>query len=102
MQAVPAHRRQDLIYFNVPDPTQPFGYNPLKHVREDKISLAASGRSKLRSSADIAGTICPIGCCSNKSMFDHAVDGSTSGSRLLRKITAFLAPNCMPSSWPGA
>jgi hypothetical protein len=41
--AVPAHRRQDVIYFNVPDPTQPFGYNPLKHVREDKITLAASG-----------------------------------------------------------
>jgi type IV secretory pathway TraG/TraD family ATPase VirD4 len=43
VRAVPAHRRQDVIYFNVPDPTQPFGYNPLKHVREDKISLAASG-----------------------------------------------------------
>jgi len=43
MQAVPAHRRDDVIYFNVPDPTQPFGYNPLKHVREDKISLVASG-----------------------------------------------------------
>ena len=24
-QAIPAHRRQDLIYFNVPDPTQPGG-----------------------------------------------------------------------------
>src|SRR5215472_1052323 len=43
VHAVPAHRRQDVIYFNVPDPKQPFGYNPLKHVREDKISLAASG-----------------------------------------------------------
>jgi uncharacterized protein DUF87 len=42
-KAVPAHRRNDVIYFNVPDPTQPFGYNPLKHVREDKITLAASG-----------------------------------------------------------
>ena len=42
-KAVPAHRRRDVIYFNVPDPAQPFGYNPLKHVREDKISLAASG-----------------------------------------------------------
>jgi Helicase HerA, central domain len=43
MQAVPTHRRHDVIYFNVPDRTQPFGYNPLKHVREDKIPLAASG-----------------------------------------------------------
>jgi type IV secretory pathway VirB4 component len=39
-QAIPAHRRQDLIYFNVPDPTQPFGYNPLKHVREDRSERA--------------------------------------------------------------
>ena len=43
IKAIPDHRRRDVIYFNVPDPTQPFGYNPLKHVREDKISLAASG-----------------------------------------------------------
>jgi hypothetical protein len=42
VQAVPTHRREDVIYFNVPDPIQPFGYNPLKHVREDKIALAAS------------------------------------------------------------
>src|ERR1700757_3454084 len=39
-KARPAHRRQDVIYFNVPDPPQPFGYTPLKHVREDKISRA--------------------------------------------------------------
>src|SRR6266481_4850773 len=37
VQAIPAHRWQDVIYFNVPDPTQLFGYNPLKHVREEKI-----------------------------------------------------------------
>jgi hypothetical protein len=43
VKAIPAHRLPDVIYFNVPDATQPFGYNPLKHVREDKISLAASG-----------------------------------------------------------
>src|SRR5262249_30560122 len=41
--SIPPHRRDDVIYFNVPDPNQPFGYNPLKHVREDKIPLAASG-----------------------------------------------------------
>jgi hypothetical protein len=40
---IPSHRRDNVIYFNVPDPKQPFGYNPLKHVREDKIPLAASG-----------------------------------------------------------
>ena len=32
-----------LIYLNVPDPNQPYGYNPLKRVPEDKRVLAASG-----------------------------------------------------------
>src|SRR5882672_682496 len=35
--------RQDVIYLNAADPTQPYGYNPLRHVREDRIALAASG-----------------------------------------------------------
>ena len=35
--------RSDVIYFNVPDANQPYGYNPLKHVAPDKRSLAASG-----------------------------------------------------------
>jgi hypothetical protein len=33
----------DVTYVNVPDPQQPFGYNPLRHVRHDKIPLAAAG-----------------------------------------------------------
>jgi type IV secretory pathway TraG/TraD family ATPase VirD4 len=40
---IPASRRADLIYLNVPDPTQPYGYNPLRHVSNDRIALAASG-----------------------------------------------------------
>ncbi|WP_338695251.1 type IV secretion system DNA-binding domain-containing protein [Bradyrhizobium sp. 26S5] len=40
---VPANRRDDVIYLNVPDPTQPYGYNPLRHVREGYIALASSG-----------------------------------------------------------
>src|SRR6266542_1497370 len=40
---VPASRRNDVIYLNAPDPAQPFGYNPLRHVSEDRIALAASG-----------------------------------------------------------
>src|SRR6185295_13236602 len=40
---VPASRRADVIYLNAADPSQPYGYNPLRHVREDRISLAASG-----------------------------------------------------------
>lgn len=35
--------RTDITYFNVPDPNQPFGYNPLRQVRADRRSLAASG-----------------------------------------------------------
>ena len=40
---VPESRQDDIIYVNATDPNQPFGYNPLRHVREDRIALAASG-----------------------------------------------------------
>jgi DNA helicase HerA-like ATPase len=32
-----------LIYFDAANLTQPFGFNPLRRVRDDKIPLAASG-----------------------------------------------------------
>lgn len=32
-----------VIYLNAPDPSQPYGYNPLRRVRDDKIPLAVSG-----------------------------------------------------------
>lgn len=38
-----AVRPEDTLYLNVPDPTQPFGYNPLRHVHPRRIPLAASG-----------------------------------------------------------
>lgn len=41
--SIPDDRREDVIYFNAPDPHQPFGYNPLKRVAPDKRPLAASG-----------------------------------------------------------
>jgi type IV secretory pathway TraG/TraD family ATPase VirD4 len=40
---IPASRQSEVIYFNAADPDQPYGYNPLRHVREDRIALAASG-----------------------------------------------------------
>ena len=40
---VPASGRQDVVYLDATDPDQPFGYNPLRHVRQDRIALAASG-----------------------------------------------------------
>lgn len=40
---IPDERKSDLIYLNVPDPDQPYGYNPLRKVRSDRIPLAASG-----------------------------------------------------------
>src|SRR5438552_8136858 len=40
---VPQCRRGEVIYLNAPDPAQPYGYNPLRHVRPDRIALAASG-----------------------------------------------------------
>jgi hypothetical protein len=32
-----------VLYLNAPDGAQPFGYNPLRRVRDDKIPLAVSG-----------------------------------------------------------
>jgi energy-coupling factor transporter ATP-binding protein EcfA2 len=41
--AVPADAQERVAYMNAPDPLQPYGYNPLRRVRDDKIPLAASG-----------------------------------------------------------
>lgn len=40
---IPEERRDDLIYLDAADINQPYGYNPLRRVREDKVPLAASG-----------------------------------------------------------
>ena len=40
---ITASGRHDVIYLDATDPSQPYGYNPLRHVREDRIALAASG-----------------------------------------------------------
>ena len=37
------HQRQRVRYLDAPDLKQPFGYNPLRRVRDDKIPLAVSG-----------------------------------------------------------
>lgn len=38
-----ASSRDDVTYIDIADPEQPFGYNPLRHVRRDRRPLAASG-----------------------------------------------------------
>ena len=40
---IPAHRKNDLIYFNVPDPSNTLGFNPLEQIAPLKRPLAASG-----------------------------------------------------------
>lgn len=40
---IPASRKDDLVYLDAADITQPYGYNPLRRVRKDKIPLAVSG-----------------------------------------------------------
>jgi type IV secretory pathway TraG/TraD family ATPase VirD4 len=40
---IPPERLLDVVYLDAADPTQPYGYNPLRHVRHDRIALAASG-----------------------------------------------------------
>lgn len=41
--SLPDALRDRITYLNAPDPTQPFGYNPLRRVRPDRIPLAAAG-----------------------------------------------------------
>ncbi len=41
--ALPSSMGERVRYLNAPNPAQPFGYNPLRRVRPDKIPLAASG-----------------------------------------------------------
>ena len=41
--SIPSERLKDVIYFDVADPKQPYGYNPLKYVAKDRRPLAASG-----------------------------------------------------------
>ena len=46
-QSVPQERQADLIYFNVPDPNQPYGYNPLTRVPEHLRPLVAAGQLEI-------------------------------------------------------
>lgn len=41
--SLPETARERVTYLDAPDPMQPFGYNPLRRVRSDKIPLAVSG-----------------------------------------------------------
>ena len=41
---IPEHRKDDQIYLNVPDRSQPFGYNPLKRVVPERRPLAGERR----------------------------------------------------------
>lgn len=40
---IPAHCKNDVVYLNVTDPAQPYGYNPLTRVSFDFRPLVASG-----------------------------------------------------------
>jgi type IV secretory pathway TraG/TraD family ATPase VirD4 len=40
---IPPERSSDVLYLDAADPSQPYGYNPLRRVRQDRIALAASG-----------------------------------------------------------
>ncbi len=43
LRGVPENRKDDIIYFNVPDASKPMGFNPLERVPPEKRALAASG-----------------------------------------------------------
>ncbi len=40
---IPEDRKKDVIYFNIPDPACPYGFNPLRDVPPHRRPLAASG-----------------------------------------------------------
>jgi Type IV secretion-system coupling protein DNA-binding domain len=40
---IPEHRKEDVIYFDVTDWNQPYGYNPLKRIPKEHRPMAASG-----------------------------------------------------------
>ena len=40
---MPSDQAERVVYLNAPDASQPYGYNPLRRVRDDKIPLAVSG-----------------------------------------------------------
>src|SRR5450631_1601076 len=42
-RAAPPERRENTLYLDAGDPSQPYGYNPLRRVRQDRIAVAASG-----------------------------------------------------------
>jgi hypothetical protein len=42
-ERIPEERRADLIDFEIPDPNQPYGFNPIGNVPVDKRPLACSG-----------------------------------------------------------
>jgi Cdc6-like AAA superfamily ATPase len=43
MASLSPSQSRRVIYLNAADPGQPYGYNPLRRVRDDKIPLAVSG-----------------------------------------------------------
>ena len=42
-QSIPAHQRDRVVYINATDSNQPYGYNPIRRVAEDKRPLLAAG-----------------------------------------------------------
>lgn len=42
-EAIPEHRKKDVIYLNAPNSQMPFRYNPLSKVNEEARPLIASG-----------------------------------------------------------
>jgi len=52
---IPPSLRDKVIYLDATDPNQPYGYNPLRHVSEDRIALAASGMMLVLGPASLVG-----------------------------------------------
>jgi hypothetical protein len=57
---IPAAQRDRIIYLNTTDPAQPYGYNPLRHVAEDRIALAARKRHRMNLQKKRAAQACSL------------------------------------------
>jgi len=42
-KSIPEHQKDNVIYINATDPNQPYGYNPIRRVAQDKRPLLAAG-----------------------------------------------------------
>ena len=84
-------RTDNVIYLNATDPIQPYGYNPLRHVSEDRIALAASGMM------DVFKKMWPDAWgVRMEHILRNVLDGTLSSSGVRRAAKSPMKSECAP------